>query len=219
MIAIGLRADLKPLQRAMIDLRAKQVPFAMALAINELAKGVAAVERKLIDQTFDTPTPFTENAYRIEVATKARPIAVVAAKDIQAQYLDPYVVGGDRFLGTKKGMLGPRDVAVNKYGNLTKGKLQALKNKPGVFIGPVTTKAGKVINGVWQRPIAAKQPKGKRVTGAQPKAGLKLLIQFEDTTPVRKRLPFEQSARTYLKRNAAREFDAALVRALATARR
>lgn len=217
MIAIGIKADLSGLHRTMIALGAKQVPFAMALAVNNLAKGVALVERELIDKTFDTPTRFTENAYRIEVATKAKPVAIVAAKDIQAQYLNPYVVGGDRFLGTKKGMLGPRDLPLNKYGNLTKGKLQALKAKPGIFIGPVRTKAGKVVNGVWQRTTGAARNKAAKAGGfAGP---LKLLIQFEDTTPVRKRLPFEQTARTYLKRNAAREFDAALQRANATARR
>jgi len=214
MIALGIKADLKPLQRAMINLGAKQVPFAMSLALNNLAKGVQAEERAAVDQTFKSPTPFTVNAFRIEVATKSRPIAVVAAKDIQAEYLEPYVVGGNRSLGTKRGMLAPRGVNTNQYGNLTKGTLQRLKGKPGVFVGPITTRAGKTINGVWQRPVA------KRGRGAvQAKSGLKLLIQFEDTTPVQKHLPFEQRARAYVSRHAAAEFNAALQRALATARR
>lgn len=219
MIAIGIKGSLAPLHRAMITLGAKQVPFAMSLALNTLAKGVAADQVKLIDQTFDTPTPFTERAYRIQVATKASQIAVVAAKDIQAQYLEPYVVGGRRALGTKRGMLAPRGVGLNQYGNLTKGKLASLKGKRGVFIGPIKTKAGKVINGVWQRPVAAKRPRGARASGAQPRAGLKLLIQFEDTAQVPKRLPFEQRARDYLDRHAAQAFTDALRRALDTARR
>ena len=108
MIAIGIKGSLGPLHRSMIALGAKQVPFAMSLALNTLAKGVAADQVKLIDETFSTPTPFTERAYRIQVATKASQIAVVAAKDIQAQYLEPYVVGGRRSLGSKRGMLAPR---------------------------------------------------------------------------------------------------------------
>lgn len=216
MISIGIRGDLRPLHRAMIALRAEQVPFAMSLALNDLAKGVAADERSLIDSTFETPTPFTENAYRIEVATKARPAAMVAAKDIQAQYLQPYVVGGERHLGTKRGMLAPRAVGLNQYGNLTKGKMRSLKGRRGVFIGPITTKSGRTINGVWQRSPSAKR-KGS-ATGAVT-GGLKLLIQFEDTTPVPKRLPFEPRARAYLQRHAAPAFDAALRRAMATARR
>lgn len=218
MVSIGIKADLKPLHRAMIALGAKQVPFAMSLAINDLAKGVAAAEVEAIDATFDTPTPFTEKAIRIAVATKSRPVATVAMKDIQASYLAPYVLGGDRSLGGKRGMLAPRAVALNQYGNLTKGKLAALRAKPGIYIGPIKTKSGKVINGVWQRPTKPKLGRGRRASGAQPRQGLKLLIQFEDTTPVRKRLPFEQVARRYVQRNAAAAFDAALRRALATAR-
>lgn len=219
MISIGLKANLKPLHRAMIALGAEQVPFATSLALNTLARGVADEERELVADTFETPTPFTRNAYRIEVATKSRPVAIVAMKDIQAEYLQPYVAGGTRSLGTKRGMLAPRGVSLNQYGNLTKGKLASLKSKPNVYIGPITTKAGKVINGVWQRPTAAKRRQAKRATGPQPRAGLKLLIQFEDTTVVRKRLPFEPRARAYIARNAVPVFEAALRRAIATARR
>lgn len=208
MLAVGIKGHLKPLHRAMMALGAEQVPFASSLALNALAKGVLAEETQLLGETFDTPTPFTRKAYRIEVATKSRPIARVAAKDIQAEYLAPYVIGGNRSLGTKRGMLAPRAAKRNQYGNLTKGTVQRLKGKPGVFVGPRTTKAGKVVNGVWQRPKAS---------GAKGR-GLQLLIQFEDTTPVPKRLPFEARARAYLARNAAREFTAALRRANATRR-
>ncbi|MDR6850376.1 hypothetical protein [Sphingomonas sp. BE137] len=130
----------------------------------------------------------------------------------------PYVIGGVRSLGTKRGMLAPRDVSLNQYGNLTKGKLASLKGKPGVFIGAVTTRSGKVVNGVWQRKGAAKAGKRAR-SGSKPQGGaLKLLIQFEDTTPVKKHFDFFGHANAYLKANAASEFDAALKRAFATAR-
>lgn len=212
---VDIRADLKPLQRAFIALGAKQVPFANALALTTLAKGVAAQESDEVRKTFDTPTPFTQIAFRIESATKARPIARIAAKDIQAQYLEPYVDGGPRFLGTKRGMLAPRGVQLNQYGNLTKGKLASLKGKPGVFIGSITTRGGKVINGVWQR---SRPAKGARRGAAQPKGALKLLIQFEDTTPTTKKLDFYGRAQAYLKANAAKVYDQALQRAFATAR-
>lgn len=228
-VGISIKADLKPLHRAMIALGAQQVPFAMSLALNDLARGVATVEQDAINDTFDTPTPFTQKATRIEVATKSRPVATVAFKDIQASYLEPYVVGGNRSLGTKRGMLAPRAVGLNQYGNLSKGKLASLKSKPGVFIGPVTLKNGRTINGVWQR---GKTKRGERYKGGGEygtrgklnkiggaRTTLKLLIQFEGTTPVRKRLPFERVARRYIERHAAAAFDQALRRALATKRR
>lgn len=219
MLAIDIRADLKPLQKAFVALHSKQVPFAISVALNALAKGVAGQERALIDETFDSPTPFTENAYRIGVATKSRPIATVAAKDIQAQYLEPYVDGGLRFLGGKKAMLAPRGVNLNQYGNIPRVKLASLKGKPNVFIGAVKTKSGRVINGVWQRSGPTGRPKRRALKGtAQPRAPLKLLIDFEDTSPVTKKLDFYGRAAAYIKRNAPREFQAAMRKALATAR-
>lgn len=192
------------------------MPFATSLALNALAKGVVEQEQAAVEQTFDTPTPFTRNAFRIEVATKSKPVALVAVKDIQAQYIAPYINGGDRFLGSKRGMLAPREIGLNQYGNLPKNKLKTLLAKPGVFVGKVTTKAGKTISGVWQRGTPAKLGRGGRILkAAQP---LKLLIQFEDTTAAPKHLPFYERARAYLKRNAAREFDTAMRRALTTAR-
>jgi hypothetical protein len=232
MLAIDIRGDLKPIHRAMVALRGDQVPFAMSLALNNLAKGVAADERSLIDETFDNPTPFTDNAYRIEVATKRKPVAIVAAKDLQAQYLAPYVIGGPRYLGEKRGMLVPMkgNIALNRYGNLTKGKLAALKAKPGVFIGPITfRKSGKTINGVWQRGAT---PRGKRYKGNDEygtrgkntnviggiRTTLKLLIRFKDTTEAPKHLDFYGDAEAYIRQNAAAESDAALRYAIATRR-
>jgi len=229
LVGLSIQGNIASVKRGLSNFQARQVPFATSLALNELAKGVAAVERGLIDETFDSPTPFTENAYRIEVATRSRPIAIVRSKDIQSGYLMPYVVGGPRSLGTKRGMLVPRAVGVNKYHNLTRGKLASLKAKPNVFIGPVTFKNGRTVNGVWQRSNhgpgerrrqAGYGTKGRsvdKIGGAR--TTLKLLIQFEDTTPAPKRLPFEARARQYLDRNARAVFEAALQRAIATSRR
>ncbi len=214
-----IRGDLKPVHRAMIALGAKQVPFASALALTTLAKGVQGIEHDLIGKTFDDATPFTRNAIAIRPATKSRLVATVFAKDIQAAYLTPYIVGGVRDYGNKKGMILPVDVPVNQFGNLTKGTLQRLKGKPGVFVGTVKTKAG-IINGVWQRPVAGKVV-GKRTKGARivkPSGHLRLLLKFEDTSAVTKHFDFYGVAQRYLAKNAASVFDMAMRRALATAR-
>lgn len=219
MTSISIQADLKPLHRALRDIGHKQVPFATALGLTKIAQAVQADERIQVDKTFDKATPFTENAFAVLPAKKIAPIAVVFAKDVQAQYLAPYVVGGDRSLGSKKGMLVPIGAATNQYGNLSKGTLARLKARPNVFVGSVRTRGGKVINGIWQRQPAPKSGRRSKSGNGQSKSSLKLLIEFEDTTPVRKRLDFEGRARSTIQRVAAREMSAALTKALATARR
>jgi hypothetical protein len=218
-IALNIKVDLKPLQRAFIDLRSKQVPFATALALTTLAKGAQALERADILETFPTATPFTQGGVAITPATKSRQVATVFIKDIQSAYLEPFVDGGVHYLGGKRGLLVPKGINVNQYGNLPKGKLQALKGKPGIFVGSVKTKHG-LINGVWQRPVAASvATKGsKRGTVAKPRAPMKLLIRFEDPQPVKEHLDFYRRAERYLRANAPAVFNQSMRKALATAR-
>lgn len=211
---LDVRVDLRPAQRALGDLTGKQIPFAAAFALTTLAQGVQAAETAEEMKTFENPTPFTQRAFGKTPATKRNLVATVFIKDVQAQYLVPYVEGGARFLGTKKGMLAPRAVALNQYGNLTKGKLASLKGKPNVFIGPIKTKAGMTINGVWQR-----QPARRSAKGVTPAGPLKLLIRFEDTTEAPKHLDFYGCARGFVTANAQRVFDDALRKAMSTARR
>jgi hypothetical protein len=218
MLTINMRPDMGAVHRALSDLHAKQIPFATTLAMTHLAQGVQRAETEQIDKTFDKATPFTERAFFITPATKSRQIIFVSAKDIQAQYLAPYVFGGERFLGSKKSMLVPKNIAVNQYGNLPRGRLKQLQGKPGIFIGQVKTKKGGVINGVWQRPLPIKV-KGMRGKVAKPVGGLKLLIRFEDTTPTTKHFPFMELAKDYIRRNAKAEFAEALKFAIRTARK
>ena len=231
MLALSTKADLKPLQRGFVAFRSKQVPFATALALTSLAKGVEAQENEATVETFKNPTPFTRKSFAILPATKSKPVAIVFPKDIQEQYLAPYVLGGNRSLGSKRAMLVPISAGVNAYGNMPRNKLAQLKSKPNVFIGTVRfRKSGKAISGVWQR---GETPRGKRYKGndeygtrgdsqgkvAGARTTLKLLIEFKDTTPAPEHLDFYGRANTYLRRNAAREFDVAMRKALATARR
>ena len=234
---IALSVDLGPVHKALKALGTTQIPFASALALTKLAQGVAEAERAQTKETFAHPTPFTQNAFRVTAATKGNPVAWVAAKDIAAQYLAPYVFGGDRSYGNKKAMLVPKQIAVNQYGNLPRGKLKQLQGKPGIFIGPVKTKAGVVINGVWQRPVIGIRADGTRGTKSKTIGGtrlangktvggtvvsdgkLKLLVRFEDTTPTNKHFPFFERARAYATRNAQSEFKVALKQAMASRRR
>ena len=117
-------------------------------------------------------------------------------------------------MGAKKGLLTPKNVPLNAYGNLTKGKLAALKGRAGVFVGPVKLRSGQVVNGVWQRNAKAKG-KGKAAGGQ----ALQLLIRFTDPQDVRQRLRFAAVAEATVRKYFEAEFARALTHALATARR
>ncbi|HZU65429.1 MAG TPA: hypothetical protein VFF98_17205 [Novosphingobium sp.] len=225
MLAINMRADLTGMQRALTALGGTQVPFASALALTRLAQGVAVQEQRAVDQTFDSPTPFTVNSFVVRAARKTNLVSVVAIKPIAASYLRPYIEGGNRSLisrkGVKQGMIVPMGAPVDQYGNLPRNALQRLKRNKDIYIGALASANGQRISGVWQWAPLAKGAKLVGKNGQPPKArpGMKLLVRFEDTTQAPKHLPFYERARAYVKANAAREFDLALRKALATARR
>jgi hypothetical protein len=206
-VRINMRAALQQQTRRYTDFQRRQVPFAISLMLNSLAGMVRDAETEALSDVFDNPTPFTRRAFGVRSATKHNLTAYVFAKDIQAQYLEPWETGGRQVLGSKRAILTPKGARVNQYGNLPKGRLATLKAQSNVFIGAVKTKKGETINGVWRRPA--------RRNG---KSTLKLMIRFSDPAPVPARLHFADRALDIVRRNGEAEWDKAMAVALATAR-
>ncbi|WP_374572554.1 hypothetical protein [Phenylobacterium sp.] len=205
---LSLRAEYRALSRNLTLIEERQLPFAIAQATTALAKHVAKAETDALPSVFDRPSPFTMRAFAVKAARKDNPVAIVFAKDIQARYLEPFLSGGRQVLGSKRAILKPRNIALNAYGNLPRGKLAALKAKPNVFVGKVRLKRGGEVSGVWQR-----SPSGKGKAG-----GLKLLIRFADPAPLAPRLHYFERAEKVINAHAGPEFTKALAAALATAR-
>ena len=230
---VSIHADIKALTKNLSALAYKQLPYAQAQAVTSLAKRVREAEVKLIKSTFPTSTPFTLNSVGVKAARKGDPTAIVFVKDIAAQYLKPFKDGGQHFLGSKRGLLVPIDAAVNQYGNLPRGALAKLKGRPDVFIGTVKTKSGGTINGVWQRPYMRGldtsknmspamrrkiRGQGKQARGANTTGHLKLLIRFKDSPEVKQHLGWGSTAQTTVRTWWQRDFDAAMSKAMASAR-
>lgn len=218
MLKIDTREAMRALSRDLHDFQRRQIPFAAAQALTEVAKEVAKVETAALAATFKSPTPFTLRAFGVRGARKTNLTALVYARDIQAAYLDPYAFGGLAVLGKKQAMLAPIQIALNQYGNIPRGKLASLKGKPGYFVGDVKTKSGRLIGGLWQR---ANPPKlgGKRQHGVvQPRGRLVLLIEFTRPKEVTKHLPYEQRARDTVAKTLPGAWARSLDAALSTAR-
>lgn len=206
MFEISMRSNLAEIQRNLGAFAYKQVPFAAAQALTELAHMVAAAERAALSQVLDRPTPFTLASIGVQGARKDRLYAVVFVKDIAAAYLAPYEFGGLNKLNSRA-LIEPVNVTLNQYGNLPRRKLAQLKAKKGVFVGKVKTKAGEV-DGVWQRVPPKKGAPGH----------LKLLLRFADAHQVKQHLNYRERARRIVAANFNRVFGRALGRAMATAR-
>lgn len=220
MMDVSIRSNLKDVSRTLNAFAQKQVPFASALAATSLAKRVQAEETKAFTRVFDRPTPFTMKAVGVKAARKTDLIATIFVKDIAASYLAPYEFGGVHKLNGQA-MLVPKGAATNQYGNLPKNLLARLKGRADIFIGPVKTKKGEIINGVWQRPhirmfdkIRGKSGLGR---GYNTTGQLKLLIRFTDAPEVTKHLNYRARAKLVIATHFNAEFAAAMSKAIASA--
>ena len=215
---ISIRSNVKQMQKKLDAFASKQIPFATSLALTAIAKNVQVAEKLALPRVFDRPTPFTMNSIGVRAARKDNLQAIVYVKDIAASYLAPYEFGGMQKLNGKA-LLNPKNVQENQYGNIPRRLLAQLKARSDVFIGPVKTRKGEIINGVWQRPIATAPLAGRRgLRKTNSTDHLKLLIRFGDAQPVKKHLGYRARAQKVVNATFDAEFSAALAKAMATAR-
>lgn len=224
MITISLHADTKALIGKLGNLAAKQIPYATALAINDLASQVQVGETALIRATFKNPRPFTAKSVLRKLASKNFPVAVLTIRPEVAKYLQPYETGGLHVL-PGKALLDPVDIRLDQYGQLPQQTMTRLTARKDIYIGPIQTKSAGVISGVWQR-VAVSRAGNKRVKGPikgstvfhQVHGALKLLIRFGNAIPVKQHLGFHDRAIEIVKAGFIQAFHAAMAKAIATAK-
>ena len=177
-------ATIKDLSRQLQTLQ-KQIPYATAQAMTAVVRQIAAAQKVALGRKLESPTPFTVNAVGSSGARKNDLRAKVYVRDIAAGYLEPFEFGGDHKLNSSA-LLNPKNIKLNKYGNMPRNKLSQLKAKPNVFVGEVNG-----VDAVWQRrkPKKAKKKRARRSANGtrRPKRkqrAPKLLVRFGDALPV-----------------------------------
>lgn len=148
-------ANLNDLSRQLESIK-KQIPFATARAMTSVVRQIGDAQKTAMSRRLDNPTPFTVNSVRAAGATKNNLVARLYVMDTAAAYLTPFETGGVHHLSSSA-LLNPKNIRLNKYGNLPRTKLAQLKGKTNTFIGDVQG-----VNGVWRRKNF-KVPKSRRL--------------------------------------------------------
>ncbi|EOD9914739.1 TPA: hypothetical protein MA362_000389 [Klebsiella pneumoniae] len=189
-------STLKDLSRQLKQLQ-KQIPFATAQAMTSVVRDIAAAQKVALGRKLESPTPFTVNAVGSSGARKNNLRAKVFVRDVAAEYLEPFEFGGDHKLNSQA-LLNPKNIKLNKYGNMPRNKLSQLKAKPNVFVGEVNG-----VDAVWQRrkPKKAKKKRARRSANGtrRPKRkqrAPKLLVRFGDALPVTPTLDYMNRSRS-----------------------
>jgi hypothetical protein len=206
-----VKIDTSEFEKALVAAQ-KQIPYAISVAINDVAFQVQRSENAAMSTVFKNPRAFTQRSAVVDRAAKGSLTAVVRVKDAQAAYLLPYEVGGLHEL-PGQALLNPKNVPLDAFGQLRKGKFKALASKPGDFIGTVHG-----VTGLWQRPPAIVKGASRRrklKAGVQ-RIGLKLLVRFGNALPVTKHLDFVKRATDLVTAQLPQAMEDAVAKALRT---
>lgn len=213
-------ANLTDLSNQLRTLR-KQIPFATAQAMTAVVRKIEDAQKVAMQRNLDNPTPFTVKSVKSRGARKSDLKAKVFVMNTAAAYLEPFETGGVHKLNGSA-LLNPKDIKLNKYGNLPRNKLSSLKSKENTFIGDVGG-----VNGVWQRKKAKKGKKGRKRLQRSPNGTRrdrkkqpmpKLLIRFGDALPVEPVLGYQDRAMKMTQALLPQEINRAIAEAIRTAR-
>ncbi|MDW7794239.1 hypothetical protein [Morganella morganii] len=213
-------ANLTDLSNQLRTLR-KQIPFATAQAMTAVVRKIEDAQKVAMQRNLDNPTPFTVKSVKSRSARKSDLKAKVFVMNTAAAYLEPFEIGGEHKLNGSA-LLNPKDIKLNKYGNLPRNKMSGLKSKENTFIGDIGG-----VNGVWQRKKAKKGKKGRKRLQRSPNGTRrdrnklpmpKLLIRFGDALPVEPVLGYQDRAMKMTQALLPQEINRAIAEAIRTAR-
>ena len=211
MISIGVRHDLKELEKFLTKIEKKQMPFATAQSLNNTKKRIQGFLMTRMVRILDRPTPFTMNSFddaKGNWATKKRPVAWIKFKRIQGEYLYPLIHGGTE---TDLHIVPTKAARKNKYGNLPRTSTATMKKDKGKFFYGKPKGGGQ--EGWYQRYPSNKSRKSKG--GAQQ---IRLAAFYTRSRNYKRIFPFYTIVRTRFNPLWPKEFDRSFARAMLTAK-
>lgn len=172
-ISLDIRSEL-PKAIRWTDAMTKQLPFAISQALNSTGFDIRNSLKGASRQYFDQPTPFIQNAWRVDKSTKRSLVVTVFPEAKREPYLRANITGGRR--GTKPfeakflseassaipsgSKLIPAAIKRNAAGNVSLSALKRIgqqigqSGRNGVFVG--TPQGAERPPGIYQRAARGK---------------------------------------------------------------
>lgn len=212
MPSVSVRADIKNATRKLSVAQKKQVPFAVSQALNDTAFDARKAVQVQLPRKLNKPTPWTIRGVRVGKSSKRRLRASVYFTDDRAKYMKFQIDGGIRRNTTDGTIVMPKNIKQNKYGNIPRGKVKKLLQRPDTFIGTI-----KGIPGVWQRGHISKRGNWSNHNKSH-STNIRLLVRFEDEASYQPRFPMRKIVTGVARSKFRRHFNRRLALALRTAR-
>jgi hypothetical protein len=223
-----IKLDISAWETALTDIEKKQLPFATAKGLSNLAKLGKDVQQGVTNKAIDRPNPYTKIAMYSTTANKRGPYSVdIGYKRQQAAYLAP-LLGGDRrqkpfervINGVSKFVVpgsalektGIDGIKLNQYGNIPKSQIE--------FLVAIANSGQKASDGKTDRYFRGVPKGGKFEDGVfarvQGNRKIQPLLLFVDKSDYTTRINFDKTTE-FVKDKWPEVFESALRDALNTA--
>ena len=231
---MSVLADTKQLTKHLNKIQRKQIPFATSKALNDVAFDSRSFIQKSLPRRLDRPTKGIISSVQVEKSKKKNLVARVGFAGLgfkstkwsesPAEIMLRHIKGGTRSPKQLPHLRIPSDtkgggLKLNKFGNIAgkKGKLQKmLGNKDQFFSGIPKGDYSMKDAGIWERtPRNSKRKSNKK---HQASGKIVQRIAYEPSTRYKSIFPFKKIVDLAIKKNYRKRFDAALNKALSTAR-
>jgi len=151
---LNITTNIKSIQLGLSKTAKRQVPFAIASTLTQLAFQAMQEEKQQAPKYLDRPTPFTIKGFRYKKANKRNLMSLVYidSADSKRSYMK-YSIEGGVSRPKKSALVHPaKNSKLNKYGNLPRNYVKkALANKAKFFSGVPKGMQGDDNSGIWQR--------------------------------------------------------------------
>jgi len=151
---LNITTNIKSIQLGLSKTAKRQVPFAIASTLTQLAFQAMQEEKQQAPKYLDRPTPFTIKGFRYKKANKRNLMSEVYIDGAAANrsYMK-YSIEGGVSRPKKSALVHPaKNSKLNKYGNLPRNYVKkALANKAKFFSGVPKGMQGNDNSGIWQR--------------------------------------------------------------------
>lgn len=180
---ISVKNNMKEIAKRIERKHQKQVPFAASRALNDVAFSARKESNLETNKVFKGgAVAFTRRAFKYKKSHKTRLFSEVFVGE-DHDYMRYQIEGGTRFPKSKFVRVNTTHTKLNKYGNVTRGRMQQMiTNKAKYFTG--TPKgmpdAG---DGIWERYGRKTKSGGQRI---------RMVASFQEKATYRAKFPFEK---------------------------
>lgn len=237
-VQLSIESNIDALRRDLRWFERDQMPFAVALAMNDVGKELIEANKAHMAEAFDRPTRWTLNAFHFRRATKSRP-AITIERKLPARgrhYLEVQSAGGvrpltglekqiaqrARYSGNVGYIAGPK-VKRDGHGNMARGEMQRILSRIGAqgdAANNSTARSRKRAKGAGAYFLA--KPGSRLKPGVYKRTGgsISRVLAFDTKAPTyRTRFRFDDVMNAKAVEVIPRALEVAIARALATARR